>query len=104
MFLEFFGEFDLFLFMGLRVLMSHFNHCICVIDLHPALLFWSGYSGPWRAFDSVYEEVILLFLFEPLLGLLVDSEANCFHFDNRSDYFPIFPVDCWAEGSEPQVS
>ena len=104
MFFEFFREFDLFLFMISCILMSHFDRCVCAIDLHPASLFWSSYSRSWRAFNSVYEEVVFLFLFKPFLGLLVDSEANCFHFDNRSDYSSIFPVNCWAEGPEPWIS
>ena len=104
MFLKFFREFDLFFFMSLCVLMGHFNRCVGTIDLHPASLFWSGYSGPWRAFDSVYEEVIFLFLLEPFSCLFVDSETDCFHFDNGSYYFPIFPVDCRAKGSEPWIS
>ena len=103
-FLKFLWEFDFLLFVSFCILVSHFNCSVCAIDLYPALLIWSSYSGPWRAFDSVYEEVIFLLLFEPFLGLFVDPKANCFHFDNWPYNSSVFPVNCWDKSPEPWVS
>ena len=101
---ELFREFDFFLGMFLCVLMSHFNRCIGTIDLHPAtLLRGSGYSRPWRAFDSANEEVVIFLLLDPFLRLLVNSKSNGFHFDEWASNFAISPVDSGVEGSEPWV-
>ena len=101
---ELFREFDFFLGMFFCVLVSHFNRCIGAIDLHPAaLLCWSGYSGPWRAFDFANEEVVIFLLLDPFLCLLIDSKPNGFHFDEWARDFAIGPVNSGVEGSEPWV-
>ena len=85
--------------------MSHFNHCIGVIDFHPAaLLYWSGYSGPWRALDFANEEVFVFLFLDPFLCLLVDSKSNGFHFNEWARDFAIDPVNSGVEGSKPWIS
>ena len=99
---ELFREFDFFLGMFFCVLMSHFNHCIGMIDLHPAaLLCRSGYSRPWRALDFANEEVVVFLFLDPSLCLLVDSESDGFYFDEWARDFTIGPVNGGIEGSEP---
>ena len=101
---ELFWEFDFLFGMFFCVLMSHFNHCIGAIDLHPAVLpCGSSCSGPWRALDFANEEVIVFLLFDLFLRLLIDSESNGFHFDEWARDFAISPVDSGVKGSEPWV-
>ena len=101
---ELFREFDFFLGVFFRILMSHFNRCIGMIDLHPAtLLCGSGYSGPWRALDFADEEVVIFLLLDPFLHLLVDSKSNGFHLDEWARDFAIGPVNSGVKGSKPWV-
>ena len=101
---ELFQEFDFFLGMFFCVLVSHFNCCIGMIDLHPAALpYGSGYSGPWRALNFADEEVVIFLLLDPFLHLLVDSESDGFHFDKWTRDLAIGPVNSGVESSEPWV-
>ena len=102
--LELFWEFDFFLGMFFCILMSHFNCCIGAIDLHPAApLCRSGYSGPWRALNFADEEVVIFVLLDPFLCLLIDSEPNCFHFDEWARDFAVGPVNSRVERSKPWI-
>ena len=90
--------------MFLCILVSHFNCCVGMIDLHLATLFCgSGYSGPWRALDFADEEVVVFLLLDPFLCLLVDFESDGLHFDKWARDFAIGPVNGGVENSEPWV-
>jgi hypothetical protein len=78
---ELFRKFD-FLYVLFSVFVSHFNHCVCAIDLHLATLkFFRDYSRPWRAYTSRDNTVFFLFL------MLLDDAFDMLHFPIEEGFY-----------------